>query len=279
MKKRFKDMVLLGFKQFQDPYYQGVAAQVAFFFMLSIVPTMVIISQLLGIFNLSLGILTEYVDIGITPELISGLKGIFRLESQTSTNIVLLLAALWASSRLQFTLMRVTNYTISEGKDVGTYVKDRARSVATVFFTVISIVITIFVLVYGQLVFNFFAEKLNINTFLGAFYKYMRWPIAFILFLLVLSFNYYVLPHQRGSFKDVLPGGCFCAVGMLAVTMLYSVYTTYAVNNNIIYGSMASFAVLMFWFYFISWVLILGIFVNKVWNDTKTDNHYQKSRQ
>ena len=69
--------------------------------------------------------------------------------------------------------------------------------------------------------------------------------------------------------RKIMPGSVFCAIGMLVVTMGYAGYTAHAVNNNLLYGSMASLAVLMFWFYFISWVMVLGILVNKVWDDTR----------
>ena len=52
-KVRFRKMVLLGIKQFGDPYYQGFAAQIAFYIMLSVVPTIVVMTQLLGVINIS----------------------------------------------------------------------------------------------------------------------------------------------------------------------------------------------------------------------------------
>lgn len=51
---RVKKMIVLGIQQFQDPYYQGVAAQLAFFMFLSILPTFILLSQVLGFFSLSL---------------------------------------------------------------------------------------------------------------------------------------------------------------------------------------------------------------------------------
>lgn len=266
---RIKNMMILGFKQFQDPYYQGIAAQVAFFFMLSIVPTLVLLSQLLGFMNISLTSIGEYLDVEITPEILTSLNAYLKFESQTSTNIVLLIAAVWAASRLQFILMRVANYTLSEGKDLGTFWKDRGRSMITMCLTVLTMVIIILVLVYGQLVVGFLVNMFSIKGVFDTVWNYLRWPIAFGLYLVLVSFNYYVLPHNRGKIKDIMPGSIFCAVGMLLVTMLYSAYTSYAVSNNILYGSMSSIAALMFWFYFISWVMILGIFVNKVWSDTR----------
>ena len=145
-------MLKLAFKQFQDPYYQGVAAQVAFFFMLSIVPTLILLSQLLGMLHLSLDTFMEYLDIDITPEIITRLQKMLKFESIASTNIVLLLAAIWAASRLQFTLLRVANYTLSDGKDAGTFFNDRIRSILTMILTVVAMVLVVLLLVYGQLV-------------------------------------------------------------------------------------------------------------------------------
>ena len=41
-------MFILGFKQLQDPYYQGFAAQIAFYLLLSMVPIVLLITQILG---------------------------------------------------------------------------------------------------------------------------------------------------------------------------------------------------------------------------------------
>ena len=262
-------MFFMVLKQLQDPYYQGVAAQVAFFFMLSIVPTLILLSHLLGFVNLSLDNLTEFFEIELAPDIFNSLQALLRFESQASTNIVLILAAVWAASRLQFTLLRVANYTLTNGRDAGTFVRDRVRSIVTIMLTVIIIVLMIVFLIYGQIAIHFFHEKLAISTLVKDAWKYLRWPIAGGLYFLLITFNYYVLPRDRGRIRDVLPGSIFCALGMLIVTSIYSYYTTSAVTNNILYGSMASIAALMFWFYFVSWVLILGIFVNKVWKDTK----------
>jgi len=270
MKERIKKMILLGFKQMQDPYYQGIAAQVAFFFMLSIVPTMILLSQLLGMLNISLDNLAELIELDVTPEFIETLEELLHYDPVSTTNIVLILAALWAASRIQFTLMRVTTYTYSDGRDPGRYWKLRGRSMLSVILTIFAIAAIVFVLVYGQIVVNLLAEKLLISARFDKIWKIFRWPVVWLIFMFVLSLNYYfVLPVGHRRYREVLPGAIFCALGMVIVTMFYSIYTATAVNNNIVYGSMASIAALMFWFYFISWVLILGIFFNKVWKDTR----------
>ena len=271
MKKRFLKMIYLGFQQFQDPYYQGIAAQVAFFFILSIVPILLLLSQLLGILNLSLDFFTKWLDDNVTfaGDFGDYLEFILSFEPQASTNIILIITATWAASRIQFILMRIANYTFSDGRNAGHFIKDRARSLLTVIITVISMVIIVVVQSYGGVIVRFLAGRLLISEEVDYLWNILRWPAAGMIYVLMVSFNYYVLPSNRGRYRDVLPGSIFCAAGMLIVTMVYAAYTSRAVNSNILYGSMASIAVLMIWFYLISWVLCLGIVVNKVWSDTK----------
>lgn len=262
-------MIFLGIKQFLDPYYQGVAAQVAFFFILSIVPTLMLLTQLLGLFGLTFDGIMEWFATDLGPDANALLSYVFDARPQATTSIILLIMAVWAASRIQFTLMRVTAYTMSEGRDPGRFWRDRFRSMGAVLVTIVAVVGVIVVMIYGEIVFRRLLELLQLSGVLDQFWSYLRFPIAGGLYFLVVSLNYYVLQTGRRSWRKIMPGSVFCAIGMLVVTMGYAGYTAHAVNNNLLYGSMASLAVLMFWFYFISWVMVLGILVNKVWDDTR----------
>ena len=69
-------MILLGIKQFSDPYYQGFAAQMSFYIMLSLVPTIIVLSQLLGILDISLDFLDEWIGEYVAPGMGDTLRGL-----------------------------------------------------------------------------------------------------------------------------------------------------------------------------------------------------------
>ena len=69
MTDRVIRMVSLGIRQFSDPYYQGFAAQLSFYIMLSLVPTVIMLSQILGIMDISLEFLAKWVDMYIAPSI------------------------------------------------------------------------------------------------------------------------------------------------------------------------------------------------------------------
>lgn len=277
VKSRFGQMILLGIQRFQDPYYQGFAAQMAFFYLLSIVPLIIVFSQLLDVFSISTELIEELLKQyagGVIGESVSGwLEG----SGSVTTNIVLIATVLWSSSRAQFAMTRITNYTLTAGRSTGKgYFQERFRSIVTILITIFSLAFALIVIVFGEkilyVVLSGLEVMLNVKYEVDNVWMGLRWVFAFALYFLMVTLNYYIIPTERGMIREVLPGSIFASAGMLIVTLIYSKYTNYALsagNYNILYGSLASIVALLFWFYFIAWVQCLGVLFNKVWKDTK----------
>ena len=277
VKSRFGQMILLGIQRFQDPYYQGFAAQMAFFYLLSIVPLIIVFSQLLDVFSISTELIEELLKQyagGVIGDSVSGwLEG----SGSVTTNIVLIATVLWSSSRAQFAMTRITNYTLTAGRSTGKgYFQERFRSIVTILITIFSLAFALIVIVFGEkilyVVLSGLEFMLNVKYEVDNVWMGLRWVFAFALYFLMVTLNYYIIPTERGRIREVLPGSIFASAGMLIVTLIYSKYTNYALsagNYNILYGSLASIVALLFWFYFIAWVQCLGVLFNKVWKDTK----------
>lgn len=269
MKTRFGRMFVLGFKQMQDPYYQGFAAQMSFYIMLSIVPTFIVLSSLLGLLDVSMDIINDWIGKYVAPSMAETLQGLLKYRSATTSNVVMIIMALWAASRAQFSMMRIANYTYSGGRTTGNFFRERFRSIKTMAMTMFTLAFVIIIPVYGEMILKLVFGKIIEGSIIDSLWTFLRWPLAGALYFLMVSYNYYVLPIERMNFREIVPGSLFGAVGMLVVTIVYSYYASYTVNYDIIYGSLASIVALLMWFYFLSWVLCLGILFNKVWKDTK----------
>jgi len=264
-------MFIMGFRQLQDPYYQGFAAQISFYLMLSIVPIFILISQLLGFFNIStetaMQVFHEY-----TGKQVKGMmSNLFRFSSLGFGNVVYIIIALWAGSRASFALTRIANYTLTEGDSTGrNYFIERVRAIKTLFITIVTVVFSIVILCYGKLIiigvvsiFSLDAEK-----YVDSAWLWFRWPLGFFLFFIMIGYNLYILPTERRPFRTVIPGALFAAMGMLVVTVIYSFYTTSLAKYDIVYGALSSVVALLIWFLLLAWVLCLGVLFNKVWVDT-----------
>jgi membrane protein len=141
------------------------------------------------------------------------------------------------------------------------------------FLTIFTLVFVIMIIVYGKDLLILFAGRVIESYRIVEVWDSLKWLIAAVMyFLLMLSLNY-ILPETKIEFRVIVPGSVFSAIGLVVVTMVYSTYTRYVVGFNVIYGSLSSIAALMFWFYFIAWVLVLGVLLNRVLRDTKGKQH------
>lgn len=274
MKQRFLQMIFLGIKQFRDPYYQGFAAQISFYLLLSIVPVFLLLTQLLGYFNISLETLMYWLKSYTGSEVTGILNSIFQFSSVGAGNIIFVGVALWAASRAQFSIMRITNYTYastkpSEGGSLKDYFIERFRAVWTMAIIIITLVFAILILAYGELLLHWALSLLHLDgQYVWNLLSKLRWLPGLALYFLMVTYVYYIMPSERRTFREILPGGVFASAGMMLVTWAYAKYINTFANYDIIYGTLSSIVAILFWFYFLSWVLCLGILVNKVWHDT-----------
>ncbi|QAT41982.1 YihY/virulence factor BrkB family protein [Aminipila luticellarii] len=272
-KKRIFQMIVLGVKQMRDPYYQGFAAQVGFYFLMSIVPTLIVLSQLLGFFSISLDALSVLIQKYVASDAADIVLKLISSQSTSGMNIAFIGITLWAASRAEFALMRIANYTLTGGRSTGKgYWRERIRAIKTMIVTLFTLAFGLVILVYGELILKIVAAALmrniGLNYEVDLFWLVIRWPITMALYFLMVSYTYYILPSHRLKFRQIMPGSIFASVGMLVVTSVYKIYTEYISNYDILYGSMAALVAVMMWFYFLAWALVLGILCNKVWADT-----------
>ncbi len=258
--------MVLGFKKLRDPYYQGFAAQLSFYYILSLVPILLLLTQLLGaIFKTSVEEAIGWILSVIGGDFEEQVVSLLSFKSAGVTNVVYVLIMLWAASRAQFALTRICNFTYTDGETTGnSFLRERLRAVLTMALQLLAMMVAVVILVYGGQVIEIFFSSAGI-------WLWVRWPFAFLMFFLVIWVTYRILPSQSTTWRYVIPGSLFASVGLLLVTVGYNQYLNSVAQYDILYGTLANIAALMFWFYVVSWVIGLGVVFNKVWWDTSED--------
>ena len=271
LRRRLGKMLLLGFKQMKDPYYQGFAAQVAFYLLLSITPIFLLMTQILGIFDISIESALRLIEAYTGKQMSSMLNALFKFKSAGASSIVFAVIALWAGSRASFSIMRITNYTLTDGRSTGrNYFIERFRAVRTILVTIFTIAFSIVILAYGKLILEVVVSALGLTSgeYLDNIWMFLRWVLGFALYFMMVTYNYYILPTERVKFKKILPGSLFASIGMLIVTLCYSKYANSLADYDILYGALSSVVAVLFWFYLLAWVLFLGVLFIKVWDES-----------
>lgn len=273
-KKSLFNMILMIIKRMADPYFQGVAAELAFFFLLSMVPIAIILGELLGVFSISMNVIRDLLSQYVAPDIYANLSQYLTYTPSGAISVAFLVFALWAASKAQYSMMRISNYSFTGHPSGGrSWFRERLRAVRTILITLFTIVFSLLIMVYGEMI--IYAVTLYVKKFLNLNYTFdnvwfvLRWPMALALYFLMISYNYYVLPSERLPFRKILPGSIVASAGMLLATWIYSIYAAAFANYDLLYGSLAAIVALLFWFYILGYILVIGIQVNVVWGESK----------
>lgn len=272
-----KNLVKIAFhiwRQFDDPYYTGFAAQIAYFFFMASMPTIIVLSQVLGIFDVSLDFIRVWMENHLSTNMNSFIAGFFTASSVQVTNVIMIIVALWSASGLEFSLGRLESHVITNGSYRFDFWSERFKAIPTAVISIVAIAFSLVIYVYGESI----IEKFFNLSYLAKFVVALRMPIAAGLFFLMILMNYYILPRIKVPIESLLPGTIFASIGIMVVTGVYSLYIERTINYNILYGAFANIVALMLWFYLISWVLCIGMMFNKAWDEVMLRNRLTQGK-
>jgi len=92
----------------------------------------------------------------------------------------------------------------------------------------------------------------------------IRWAVAFLAVTLVLAVLYYLAPNADLPFEWITPGGFAATVLMLVSSAGLSLYVSNVGRYDQVYGQLGAVVVLMLWLYVTGLVVLLGAEANAV---------------
>ncbi len=271
--QKLKEIIVKVYEHLGDPYYQGSAATIAYFLFLSILPTIVLASQALGLFSLSIDTILRWAEINVSGSGFEMIQSLLRHRSTGTNNLILIIIVMWAASRANIYLIRLTNYTLFDGHIMGKgYIRDRLKSLVTVFAAIAVMTLSVVVLVYIPVFLRKAFAANEITEAIGDVWLALRWLVVLGLYFLVISVVFYSLPSWRVPYTDIIPGSLFTSVGFIVVSYAFNFYVNLSTNYDILYGSFANAVAIIIWFWIMGWVIVLGIIFNRVWWDVRSKN-------
>lgn len=264
--KTLKDMFAYIRESMKDSYYNGIAAELAFFFLFSLIPILMVIGQLSGMFSVSLNFLIEMVTNYTPKELAEILKPYLKSSDGQNTSLIFLILSIWFASQAFQAFIRISNYAYGfEVKGIKTLigvVKGFLLTLLVIFMILFGLIVVVYGRVIGNMATIYLSNSFNIQLEIGQFWYYLRYPAASVVFFLILSYVYSAAPIKRIAYSRVMPGALFGTVGSIIASLIFSFYVAHFASYDIIYGGLANIIILMLWFYIIGYILVIGIQIN-----------------
>lgn len=251
------------------------AAELAYYFLLSVFPMLLFLATLLGYLATEGGELREELEVYISSiapsESISTLlQGALTGLSQERSGAKLffgLLLALWLASNGIAAIGRSLN-TAYHLKETRHWLIQRLWAVVLVAFASVLIVTSLLLVLFGQKLNTYLLESGVFGVFLSQLIGVLQWVVVFVLLVFAFEVIYNFAPAiwQR-SHLWLTPGAIVAVVLWLAVTLGLRLYLgggedEGGPNYELFYGTLGTVISLLFWFYLGGAAILLGGVVN-----------------
>jgi membrane protein len=187
-----------------------------------------------------------------------------RLETQPPTGLISfgLAVGMWLSSSVFVEIIDAMNFILGV-HDRRSYWKRRAIAmIMTLTQAAILIASVLTVIAWPQIV-----KFLHLSVTGTILATVLHQLTVFVAVLLSFALALYVAPDAEQHWEWITPGSLVGTTLLLAVSLLFRIYTQYWANYSATYGSLAGIIVLMSWVWLSSVFLLTAAELNKVIKD------------
>ena len=267
MKKKIKS----NFSDFFDNFVRVIRrpdmailpGQLAFFYVLALVPTITLISYFASLLNLSTDVIYVFLENAFSTDVANLLLNTSSTSTTGISLIIIVLIGYYIASNGASSII-ITSNTIYGVPDTG-FFNRRLKAIVMTFFIVLLFIFLLIVPIFGKTIVDL-VQYVNLNPKVTAkitqIFTLLRGPISWFIIYVFIKIVYTMAPNRRIKSKNVGYGAAFTSIGWIIATYIYSFYISHYANYAAFYGSLANLVILMLWFYFLAFIFTIGIALN-----------------
>lgn len=269
--KQVKETLNRVIRYISKPEMRILPGQLAFFFVVSLIPLIALVGTLAGYFSVSADkveqVLESILPFEITENLLTFVSG----KGMTFNIAVFFISAFILASNGCHSMI-ITSNQIYDVENKG-YFKRRLKAIGMTFILVLLLLFLLIVPVFGDTIFNIVTSNIdNISkvNFARGIYDILQYPLSIILVFYNIKLLYTIAPDRNIRSKTTYTGSIFTTIGWILSTKLYAIYAGTFSNYNLFYGSISDILFLLMWVYILSYIFVLGMALNAT--NTKIDD-------
>ena len=244
------------------------AGSITFFFFLSLIPLLILVTSLLPYTGIKETDLVTIVT-NITPDIADGLVASMIYEAYNASTGLLpipILVLVWSCAQAMLALIRGMNdvYGVKEHRSY------LSLCLTSIIYTLLMLAVLILVAglnVFGELIRKTIASSLQSTQHQtsGLLARGLSTGQTILLLLgvvIIFSLVYTFVPSGRRNYFYQLPGALFTTIAWQVFSFFFKLYVNGTNKYTSFYGSLATLAILMFWMYCCIYILLLGGHIN-----------------
>ena len=258
----------------------GLAAQLSFYFLLSLFPALLFLVALVGYLPLDTALAELLTALGaIAPdELVDLLRGQLAQVAEGGGASVLtlgVLGAVWTSSAAMVAIIDALNraYDVAEWRP---WWKRRVVAIGLTVASAVFIVLSLMLVLIGPTLAFRLADWLQLGSEVAMLWSLLRWPVMIGCVVLAVDLVYHFAPNRRTRWVWVTPGAVVATAIWIGSSFIFKVYVTNFGDYTATYGAIGGAIVTMLWFYVSGLAILIGAELNGVLEQTAARHRGQE---
>ena len=240
----------------------GLAAQLAYYFFLSLFPALLFLLALASFFPLGqfTDMLPNMLGAFAAPQMVDLIRNQLQELSNRDNGGLLsigLLGAVWSSSSAMVSIANALNraYDIEESRP---WWKVRLTAIVLTIGVALFILVSFTLVVAGPQLADLVANRVGFGPAFEWTWKILQWPLVFILVVIGIGLIYYFGPDAEQEWVWVTPGAVLGTALWLLASLVFRLYVVNFGNYDETYGTLGAIILLMLWFYLTGLSIIVG---------------------
>lgn len=250
-------------KTINKPEMRILPGQLAFFFVLSIIPLIALVGGIASLFSISIESIKELLENSVPGNVSSLLIPIISGEGLNFNMVVFFVSAFVLASNGTHSMIVASNqlYKIKDSS----YLERRIKAILMTFILVSLLMFVLLVPAFGDLLFPLiraiFKEE-NIVNIIYQIYQALKYPLSLFLIYFNIKLLYTIAPDQKIPSSTTNYGALFTTIVWIIVTEIYSIYVEVFAKYDLFYGSLSNIIILLLWVYLLAYIFVFGMALN-----------------
>jgi membrane protein len=261
----WRELLTRTWREINDDNCLGLAAQLAYYFILALFPALIVVVAIASFFPPSaLGEVLHALAPFTPPEALALIRtqlDAILASEQTGLLTVGVLGALWSSSAALTAIIDTLNraYDLDETRP---WWQVRLLGIGLTVGLAVFILTAFTLVVAGPELARWVTDRLGFAREVATAWAVLQWPIVFLLVAFGVALIYYFAPDADQDWAFITPGSTLATLLWLVASLGFRFYVQNFSDYNATYGALGAAVLLLLWLYVSGLAVLVGAEMN-----------------
>ncbi|MFD2705000.1 YihY/virulence factor BrkB family protein [Salibacterium lacus] len=249
----------------------GLAAEQAFYYMLSLFPLLILSLSILPYFSIEAAEVMSLLQSALPAQTAEMLEeNVFSIVQNDNTGLLTfgIIGTIWSASTGLNAFIKAMNQAFNV-KTPRAFWQTRLLSILLTFALLVVLILIFVLSIFGDMILQTVTSYLPVQEHTEVLLQMVRRLLSVLVMIALLCSLYYFGPNTRVPMKYVLPGAAAATVMWQLISAGFSFYVQQFGNYSATYGSLGGVIVLMLWLFLTGLTLVIGGEINAILHQRK----------